>query len=283
MTQNRRHYIMKKPKYHFKSKELADLFNTTIDTLRYYEKIGLLHPIRNPENNYRYFTSSDIETLGIVMELLRLRFPLSEIKELVTTRSVDQTLSILHKEEIALKQQISQLETTLSSIQSRIGFMNHILYETPLETIQLQHFPERNSIKISDEDIEEDIFEISIIKYMKENSITVPLVGACDFYALDLEHFLKTQELIVRGVFYYTNDNHYNHNYTLPAGSYLTLAFLSKKESDLSYKFLNELIDYMNDHNLTPKSDIYSFYMIDETESSNKEEHIIELQVLVSV
>lgn len=274
---------MKKPKYHFKSKELADLFNTTIDTLRYYEKIGLLHPIRNPENNYRYFTSSDIETLGIVMELLRLRFPLSEIKELVTTRSVDQTLSMLHKEEIALKQQISQPETTLSSIQSRIGFMNHILYETPLETIQLQHFPERNSIKISDEDIEEDIFEISIVKYMKENSITVPLVGACDFYALDLEHFLKTQELIVRGVFYYTNDNHYNHNYTLPAGSYLTLAFLSKKESDLSYKFLNELIDYMNDHNLTPKSDIYSFYMIDETESSNKEEHIIELQVLVSV
>ncbi len=36
--------------------ELAKLFNISTDTLRYYDKIGLLKPKYDKDNGYRYYT-----------------------------------------------------------------------------------------------------------------------------------------------------------------------------------------------------------------------------------
>lgn len=272
---------MNKKKNFFKTKEMIDLFDTTIDTLRYYEKIGLLHPIRNESNNYRYFTYQDVETLALVMELVKLHFPLSEIKELVTIRTVNNTLALLHKEDAYLQKQIAELKSTQKNIRSRISFMNHILYETPLSEIQLQHFPIRDCIKISDENIDEDIFNVEVVKYMNETAQSIPIIGTSDCYALDIETFKKEGKIKVCGVFFYSEDTNYHHNYQLPAGYYLTLAFPSSEGygDDNTYPTLQRLIDFIEKYHIIPRSDIYSFFMIDEPESSLKEEHIIELQV----
>ena len=48
---------------------------------------------------------------------------------------------------------------------------------------------------------------------------------------------------------------------------------------DNTYPTIQQLIDFTEKYHITPKSDIYSFFMIDEPESSLKEEYIIELQL----
>ena len=35
--------------------ELSRLFNVSTDSIRYYEKIGILNPVRNEENNYSVY------------------------------------------------------------------------------------------------------------------------------------------------------------------------------------------------------------------------------------
>lgn len=75
-------YIMKK-KDTFKIGELSKLFDIGVDSIRYYEKVGILHPVRNDENNYRMYTIDDVRRLALIRELLRLSFPL--------TRSVNMT------------------------------------------------------------------------------------------------------------------------------------------------------------------------------------------------
>lgn len=272
---------MNQNKYYFKTKELADLFDTTIDTLRYYEKIGLLNPIRDKSNNYRYFTNQDVETLALVMELQKLHFPLSEIKELVTTRNVNSTLTLLQKEDGYLQEQIAELKKTQKNIRSRIRFMNHILYETPLSEIQLQHFNTRKCIKISDGNIDEDDFNVTVKKYIKKTAHYIPIIGTSDCYTLDIETFKQEGKLKVRGVFFYSNDANYHYNFQLPEGYYLTLAFPAAQgyADDNTYPTIQQLIDFTEKYHITPKSDIYSFFMIDEPESSLKEEYIIELQL----
>lgn len=274
---------MNKKVHYLKSQEIATLFGTTIDTLRYYEKIGLLHPIRNPENNYRYFTIQDVETLRIVMELLKLHFPLSEIKTLVTTRTTQNTLSLLHQEENCLKEQIAELTETLKNLQARIAFMHHILDETPVGEIQIQNFPERKCIRISDTDIAAEDFEIAVMEYTKETSCAVPLIGASDCYATDIEEYKLTGILNVKRIYYYTTDSHYDFNDSFPAGTYLTLAFHLDGQKDFAcaHPYMNQLLDYVEKHHLTPLSDIYSFFMIDGPESSIVEEHIVELQLRI--
>ncbi|MCI6857751.1 MAG: MerR family transcriptional regulator [Eubacterium sp.] len=269
-----------KKKNLLQTKEMTDLFNTTVDTLRYYEKIGLLHPQRDPKNNYRYYTIEDVRTLGIVMELTKLQFPLSEIKDLLTRHTTQNTLSLLYKEQDCLMKQIDRLQKSLQTIQSRIHFMNHILSETPLHEIQRQYFPARNCIKISDTDIDEETFELTIVEYMRKTKNPIPIVGACDFYTFNINEFEKTDRINVHGVFYYTSEPDYFSNYTLPAGNYLTLAFHSSEgDAADSYPYLHKMIDYIKNNAIPVCPEIYSFYMIDEPESSLKEEYIIELQV----
>lgn len=50
--------------------------------IRYYEKMGLLHPQRNEENNYRVYTADDIRRLKRIRLLRRLDMPLEDIRKM---------------------------------------------------------------------------------------------------------------------------------------------------------------------------------------------------------
>lgn len=44
---------MKDSKKYYKIGEISKLFHIGMDSIRYYEEIGILKPHRDPENNYR--------------------------------------------------------------------------------------------------------------------------------------------------------------------------------------------------------------------------------------
>ena len=48
--------------------ELSELFNISVDSIRYYEKMGLITPLRNPANGYREYTLNDVQTLTLIRE-----------------------------------------------------------------------------------------------------------------------------------------------------------------------------------------------------------------------
>lgn len=60
--------------------ELGSSVNVGIETIRYYEKIGLLpEPCRSP-NGYRTYTSVHLERLAFIRHCRMLDIPISEIK-----------------------------------------------------------------------------------------------------------------------------------------------------------------------------------------------------------
>jgi len=60
--------------------EIAVQAGVTPDAVRYYVRIGLLHPERNPENDYRLFATSDIDRLRFMVRAKALGFTLAEIR-----------------------------------------------------------------------------------------------------------------------------------------------------------------------------------------------------------
>ena len=85
-------------KGYFKIGELSKLFDIGVDSIRYYEKVGILHPVRNDENNYRMYTIDDVRRLALIRELLRLSFSTDQIREYDEDRNVDSTTSLLRAE-----------------------------------------------------------------------------------------------------------------------------------------------------------------------------------------
>jgi len=65
-------------------KGLATRAGVTSDAVRYYVRLGLLHPARDPENGYRLFTGRDIDRLRFINRAKSLGFTLAEIIEVFT-------------------------------------------------------------------------------------------------------------------------------------------------------------------------------------------------------
>ncbi len=71
--------------------ELADEFGITTRTIRYYEEVGLLHPLRLDEMQQRLYTPRDRARLKLILRGKRFGFSLSEIKEMLDLYDVDPT------------------------------------------------------------------------------------------------------------------------------------------------------------------------------------------------
>ncbi len=66
--------------------QLARRVGTTPDTIRYYERIGLLPEVARSPSGYRMFGDNDVERLRFIKRAQRLGLQLEQIRELVAVR-----------------------------------------------------------------------------------------------------------------------------------------------------------------------------------------------------
>ena len=63
--------------------ELAKLMKVSQDTLRCYEKHGLLAPSLRSQAGYRLYSQADVERVGFILSAKRVGFTLNEIHDLL--------------------------------------------------------------------------------------------------------------------------------------------------------------------------------------------------------
>lgn len=112
---------MEKFQKYYKIGEISKLFHIGMDSIRYYEEIGILKPYRNPENNYRLYTLEDLQKITTIRELLSLNFTTAEIKEFEETRTIASTLELFQKELNVINDHIVTLLQQKEDINSRIS------------------------------------------------------------------------------------------------------------------------------------------------------------------
>ena len=96
-------------------KETANAMNVSNELLRYYERLGLIHPLRN-ESGYREYTQQDVEILTGILRYKNMDIPLEQIKTLIYEGSLD-TL------EETLSQKIEDFEWNLKKQQAILQSM----------------------------------------------------------------------------------------------------------------------------------------------------------------
>ena len=70
-------------------KEVSQLTGISIRTLRYYDEISLLKPVRTKENQYRIYDNKDLEKLQEIMFFKEMDIPLETIKKLLENPELD--------------------------------------------------------------------------------------------------------------------------------------------------------------------------------------------------
>lgn len=66
---------------YYTMKEITSETGLTVDTLRYYEKDGILADIKRHSNGHRIYSSSDLEWIKFIMCLRSTGMPLKKIKQ----------------------------------------------------------------------------------------------------------------------------------------------------------------------------------------------------------
>ena len=64
-------------------KEAEKLTGISKRNIRFYEQKGMLHPARNQDNDYRDYSSQDIERLKLIRALRMVDMPLEEIQKVL--------------------------------------------------------------------------------------------------------------------------------------------------------------------------------------------------------
>jgi DNA-binding transcriptional MerR regulator len=81
------------------TKDLCDLFQIGRETLRHYERLGLLNPRINPDNGYREYEYWDV---GALIDILKLRsegLSLAETKEIMYNQDYSTSVEMLYARE----------------------------------------------------------------------------------------------------------------------------------------------------------------------------------------
>ncbi len=97
--------------------QLAKKMGTTVRTLQYYDKEGVLIPSAESEGGRRLYTDKDMIKLHQILSLKSLGFSLERIKEnLVSLDTPADVANVLAEQADAVKRQIESLSETLSEI-----------------------------------------------------------------------------------------------------------------------------------------------------------------------
>ena len=86
--------------------EVSRLSGISAETIRHYERLGLIHPLRNDQTGYRYYTIVDICLIGKIQTFLQCGFSLKESKEMLNNMDISNMNSFFDERIRELEQQM---------------------------------------------------------------------------------------------------------------------------------------------------------------------------------
>lgn len=129
--------------------EMARLRSVTVDTLRHYDKIGLLKPYQiDPNSGYRYYSINQYEVLGTIKELRNVGFSLEEIKQFLTDRNVTKSVQLLQKSITNIQGKIKELQGIHNTLLTRLNNIEDFTNSYKDSDIVIKHFEEREYIQL---------------------------------------------------------------------------------------------------------------------------------------
>ena len=130
---------------YFSVGEAAKAVHTTSETLRHYDRIGLVKPGKKDEwTNYRYYTEQDIVRLNTVRALQLMDLPLKEIKRVLEYDDLEKIIDFLVKAEKKADEKIAALQYSKSKIHSaKADYERKLKRQQTFNGTLLKDYPER--------------------------------------------------------------------------------------------------------------------------------------------
>ena len=258
---------------YFKIGEISRLYGIGVDSLRYYEKIGLLQPERS-ESGYRHYSIREIWKLNIIRDLRELDFSMEQIARYLSNHNVESTLSLLREEQQVIEEKIRSMEKLRENVKQRIDSIQ-AASEKPLDEIRLEQHGPRRCYSIPEGYSEEHEMDVLIKRLLNMDKEHLYLIGNHQIgTAISAEAARRQKKVRYEAVFVIDE----NGEQILPAGNYLTVTYRGDyRKTEI---WIKKLLSYAKAQGLHLRGDFLEILWVDIHISEETEQHITELQVL---
>jgi len=257
--------------------EFSKISGVESSTLRYWDELGIFTPLkRNPENNYRYYSTAQLLALNFVTTLSELEIPLKTIAELRKDRDPHELLELLEKLEHSMDMEMRSLRTRYSIIHARRELINMGM-KVDLSNLTIEHLPEKSMILWPRNEYKEgENFIEPLAAYVAKTyehhiNLSFPVAGYHD----SLEAFSKAPDC----------PNHFLSidpigNYTRKAGDYLI--GYSRGYYGETGDLPERMKKYIAEHSLKAAGPVYSVFLHDEISTKDPSQYLGQYSVAVT-
>ncbi|EAC6408351.1 MerR family transcriptional regulator [Listeria monocytogenes] len=97
-------------------KQASDMFGLTVDTLRYYERVGVIPPVHRNESGYRDYKTSDLNWVYLVKNLRNAGLSVESLIEFATLAQLRETQNVEAAQKQVLVDQLKELDEKLAEM-----------------------------------------------------------------------------------------------------------------------------------------------------------------------
>jgi DNA-binding transcriptional MerR regulator len=115
--------------------EVAQRTGLSYDTIRYYEKIGLLPRAKRKDNGQRAYSKLDLDRFIFITHLKRTHMPLKDIERymaMATEQQYESCYEVLHEHKHKIEEQLAEMQATLEMIKYKLNHFQDMLERSGL-------------------------------------------------------------------------------------------------------------------------------------------------------
>lgn len=258
--------------------ELSKIFHVSTDTLRHYDKIGLLKPGYDESNRYRFYCVRDFFKLSRILFFKDLDIPLQDIKNYMNNKNTTNLVAMLKNKEKELDIKIHKLINLKKKITAKLDLLGSIKQE--LNVVKIKRMPQRIGIllNVNDSNNERELKQ-SIIENQQYFKLSSMLVEG------QLYTSLKRDDMI-NGIFYNfnyfievisTEDIVTGHMKVFPEEQYACVIFKGCYRD--TQKHYGILVQWINENGYEILGDSIKKNIVDYDFSDSENEYVSEIQI----
>lgn len=132
-------------KKYYSISEAAQMVEMTSETLRHYDRIGLVSPAkRSAQTGYRYYSASDITLLKIIHTLRDMGLSLPEIRDGLECDDLRMTIDFFTRTEAKVEKKIEELQYARKKMQAaKASYLEKLRIQQLDDGFFVQAFPQR--------------------------------------------------------------------------------------------------------------------------------------------
>lgn len=264
--------------------EVSQLYGIGVDSLRYYEKLGILHP-RRDTNGYRLYHLKDLYKLNIIRDLRQLHFSMAQIKDYLDGQNLSQTLTLLGQEEALLQQQLDAGKRRQQVLRQRIAALE-TARDLPAGEVLVQTLPPRCGVLLSQRTTRDEEMDFVVKKLQRRHEAVIPHLGNQEIGAFFDPQALACGQfnvfdsvfILVGGAF--ADGESADGEVHLGGGTYLTCRY--RGDYTQNARCWQTMTVWAKKEGLTLSGTPFELYLVDNRETVRSEEFLTEIQVRVT-